>query len=249
MALKIVITDDEPGILLILNNVLTGIRDVIIVGEASTGKDTEELVKRLNPDVVFLDIDLPDILGIKLAAELLAVKPNLYIVFVTAHDDYMYEAIKLYSYDYILKPIEGERVKETVLRIQNDLLLKNDGIQEKNGFTLPFKDKDATIFIETMSIFYFEKAGKRVLAHCSKGKFETKETLRELEEKLGDPFFRSHKSFLINISKIEGIVKLNKGTSYQVRFKNFLGEAFLSRKAVHALYNKMQEKASSFRKD
>ncbi|UNC93148.1 LytR/AlgR family response regulator transcription factor [Candidatus Contubernalis alkaliaceticus] len=239
MTLKIVITDDEAGILMVLNNIISTLKGAEIFGEAGTGKDTIELVKRLNPDVVFLDIDLPDIHGIQLAKKLLQIKPELYIVFVTAHINYMWDAIKIYSYDYIVKPINRERVKETIERIQKQLMIENEHNKSIHEVKIPIKDKDSTVFININDIYYLEKAGKKITIHSTRGKFELNKTLKEWEQKLGVSFFRSHKSFIINIRKIEKI-ETNNRTSYLVSFFDYDYSALLSRNVVHILYDKMQ---------
>jgi len=109
--------DDEPGVMLLLCSILSKLERALVIGAADNAKDAIALVREHNPDLAFLDIELPDIKGIELAERLREIKPDLAIVFITAHQEYSLDAFKLYAFDYILKPIDEERVKSTFQRI------------------------------------------------------------------------------------------------------------------------------------
>lgn len=113
--------DDEPGILLLLGSVLNELEGALVVGTAENANDAIGLVKDQSPDLAFLDIELPDMRGIELADRLRKIKPDLAIVFITAHQEYSLDAFKLYAFDYILKPIDEERVKTNFRHIQQML--------------------------------------------------------------------------------------------------------------------------------
>ena len=114
---KVVMADDEPGVMLLLCSILSKLERALVIGAADNAKDAIALVREHNPDLAFLDIELPDIKGIELAERLREIKPDLAIVFITAHQEYSLDAFKLYAFDYILKPIDEERVKSTFQRI------------------------------------------------------------------------------------------------------------------------------------
>lgn len=115
---RIITVDDEPGILLLLHSILSELDGLQLVGTANNASDTIKLVKERKPDLAVLDVELPDMKGIELAEKLRKERSDLYVVFITAHKEYSLEAFRLYAYDYILKPIDKERVKTTVRRIQ-----------------------------------------------------------------------------------------------------------------------------------
>ncbi|MDI9427951.1 MAG: response regulator [Spirochaetota bacterium] len=117
MPVKVVMADDEPGVMLLLCSILSKLERALVIGAADNAKDAIALVREHNPDLAFLDIELPDIKGIELAERLREIKPDLAIVFITAHQEYSLDAFKLYAFDYILKPIDEERVKSTFQRI------------------------------------------------------------------------------------------------------------------------------------
>jgi len=91
------------------------------------------------------------------------------------------------------------------------------------------------VFVKIEEIYYIEKAGRQTLIHCVNEKFKTRETLQELEQRLGTGFFRSHKSYIININRVERIVSFPGSSYYEVKFEDYKGKALLSRDRVHEL--------------
>ena len=117
LPVKVVMADDEPGVMLLLCSILSKLERALVIGAADNAKDAIALVREHNPDLAFLDIEMPDMKGIELAEKLRDIKPDIAIVFITAHHEYSLDAFKLYASDYILKPIDEERVKSTFQRI------------------------------------------------------------------------------------------------------------------------------------
>lgn len=91
------------------------------------------------------------------------------------------------------------------------------------------------MFISIDDIYYLEKHGRHTLIHCANGRFTTRETLQNFEQQLGTGFFRSHKSYIINIDQVERVVNLPGTSYYEVKFKNNTGKALLSRDRMHVL--------------
>lgn len=237
MPVKIIMADDEYGVSLLLGSILSELEDALVVGTAENAIDTIKLVKEQSPDIAFLDIQLPDMTGIELAENLREIKPDLAIVFITAHQEYSLDAFKLYASDYILKPVDQERVKTTFRRIQQMLTIQKNNPSNLNPQTarISINLGNERVFVKLSEIFYIEKAGRHTLIYCSNGKFKTRETLQELEQHLGKGFFRSHKSYIINIEWIERIVNYPNSSYYEVKFKNCQGKALLSRDRIQDL--------------
>jgi two-component system LytT family response regulator len=204
---KVVMADDEHGVMLLLCSILSRLEGALVIGTAENAKDTIKLTIEHNPDLAFLDIELPDMKGIELAEKLREIKPDLAIVFITAHQEYSLNAFKLYAFDYILKPIDEERIN-----------LGNE-----------------RVFIKLNEIFYIEKSGRHTLISCTNGKFKTRQTLQELEKYLGKMFFRSHKSFIINTDRIEKVLSFPNSSYYEVKFNNCEDKALLSRDRMSEL--------------
>ncbi|MEJ8548359.1 response regulator [Brevibacillus borstelensis] len=123
--MKAILIDDEPMALHFLERQLSGIEDLQIVGKFRDPFVGKQAVETSDVDLVFLDIQIPELNGMKLAEQLLACKPGLHIVFVTAHDDYAIRAFELNALDYVLKPVVRERLLNTVQRIRSEAPARN----------------------------------------------------------------------------------------------------------------------------
>lgn len=239
--IRIIIADDEPGILLLLRSIFGELKGALVVGTAENGSSTIKLIKEQSPDLAFLDIELPDMKGTELAEKIKEIKPDLKIVFITAHQEYALEAFKLYALDYILKPIDEERVKTTFERIQQMLKISKKGkFGSEQKIRISINLGNERVFLRSDEIFYIEKTERYATIYCITGKFKTRETLHELEKNLGKEFFRSHKSFVINMQRVERIVNYSNSSYYEVIFKNYKGKALLSRDRIHELMNYSQ---------
>lgn len=239
MPVRILAVDDEPGILCLLESIIDAISYAQLVGKAHNASEAFELVKINSPEVVFLDIDLPDMNGIELAAKLKDYEPNLYIVFITAYAEFSIEAYRLYAYDYIVKPIDEHRVKTTIRRIQQLIKPFTKELSAPRA-RLTLYDENEIILVDPETVYYVEKISRKALLHIANGTFETTETLHELEDRLGDNFFRAHKSYLVNVSKIDRILPSERISSYQIKFKNYPYEAMLSRNRIGDLLKKLK---------
>ncbi|MDT3698784.1 MAG: LytTR family DNA-binding domain-containing protein [Thermincola sp.] len=188
--------DDEPGVLLLLGSILNELEGALVVGTAENAIDAMKLVREQKPDLAFLDIELLDMRGIQLAENLREKKPDLAIVFITAHQEYYLDAFKLYAFDYILKPIDRERVKTTFWRIQQMLKIpeKSNSTPKPQTSRISINLGNERVFMNLGEILYIEKKGRYTFIYCVNGKFKTRETLQDLEQNLGAGFFRSHKS-------------------------------------------------------
>lgn len=231
---KVIVADDEPGVLLLHCSILSKLEGALVVGTAENAIDAIKLVKEYSPDLAFLDIELPDMTGIELAENLRGIKPDLAIVFITAHQKYSLDAFKLYASDYILKPIDQERVKITFRRIQQMLEIpKGNSSLDSQASRISINLGNERVFLKLGEIFFIEKNDRHTLIYCVNGKYKTRETLQELKQHLGTGFFRSHKSYIINTDRVERIVNYPNSSYYEVKFKNCKGKALLSRDRIH----------------
>ena len=151
LPVKVVMADDEPGVMLLLCSILSKLERALVIGAADNAKDAIALVREHNPDLAFLDIELPDIKGIELAERLREIKPDLAIVFITAHQEYSLDAFKLYAFDYILKPIDEERVKSTFQRIYKMLEISKKSNTFPNTETCRISITDRRSFYRSSS--------------------------------------------------------------------------------------------------
>jgi len=130
--MRVLIADDERPARDELGYLLRQIEGIEVVGEAASGEDVLAQVRGLYPEVLFLDIQLPDASGVDIARQLFIEGMNPVVVFVTAFDQYAVEAFDINAVDYLLKPIHEERLAETIVRLQKRLESANSsGIEEK----------------------------------------------------------------------------------------------------------------------
>ena len=243
--LKVAAADDERGVLLLLKSILSEMDGIQLAGAAENAATAIELVNKQKPDLVLLDIELPDMKGIELAEKLRLIKPDLYIVFITAYEDYSLDAFRVYAYDYILKPIDQRRLKATVARIRQTMQVPNKALGDspsrlQNASIIVNQGKEK-IFVSCDDIYYLEKQGRFIQIYTRKQKIKIRGTLKSFEDKLKIGFFRSHKSYLINISLIERVVNPSHSSYYEVCFKDYGEQALLSRERVNELHDIMDQ--------
>lgn len=241
--IKTLIAEDDYMSRQLLKGMLEQFEDIQVIGEAANGLELMQLAKTLKPQVIFIDIDMPEVNGMSAAQEILAKDANIQIIFVTGHADYAVEAFEISSLDYILKPFELERIGKTVARIKAKISQLNTDITKlarilKGPEKLFVKSDHELHFIEADNIFFIErdKNKRKSIIYTTNNKYETWESLNELESRLDQTyFFRSHKSYLINLRKIEKIVPWGE-LSFLIRFTGSNLDAFMSRNKVQILY-------------
>lgn len=230
MTLKVIVADDEPGILTLISSIISEIPEVRVVGKASTAKDAFQQVIQTKADVIFSDIHFPDGTGIELAKKLISFGVNIEFIFVTVDPNFSLDAHKIYSYDYILKPIDEYRVVQTISRLKKQKETNNRKLESVDPhYFITVKKFNEILLIDQDSIIFFEKIKKKLIIHCLNDKHETTGTLEQFEKKLKSNFFRSHKSYIVNVNSIKKIVRFSKST-YQLYFHDTTKEAFLSRR-------------------
>ncbi|RRA98973.1 LytR/AlgR family response regulator transcription factor [Larkinella rosea] len=213
--LRTLLVDDEPLAINRLRRLLGRYADTFeIVGEAVNGLEGLKAVEALEPELIFLDIEMPGLNGFEMLAKL----PYLpIVVFATAYDDYAVRAFEENSIDYLLKPIEPERLEKTVERIRKsqatpvgpgpDLRHVLEMLKPKKELhSISVKTGDRILLIPLTSIAWFEAEDKYVFLHTIDGEqFLTNYTISTLEEKLPDTFTRISRSTLLNSHHIREI--------------------------------------------
>lgn len=233
MVLKALIVDDEYPARMELRFQLGSFPDVEIIGEATNAREALRLITALNYDVVFLDVQMPGMTGIEMVKQLKGKEPMPAVVFVTAYENYAVPAFELRATDYLLKPIESERLAETIQRIR-EVRGSNGGSapapekgeaeprpEKKPGLTFLLTEKDdKQIPLPLGEIVYIFSEGYNVFVQTQNDRLLTRYTLQELTERLpADQFFRSHRSFLVNIFQVKEISPYFNG-AYILKMKD-----------------------------
>jgi DNA-binding LytR/AlgR family response regulator len=232
--IRTVVVDDEMPAREELIYILQGFKNIDIIGEASHGMEALELNRKLKPDLVFLDIQMPKINGIDVARVILKESHIPLIVFVTAFEKYAVEAFDVNAIDYILKPISEDRLAKTMDKIVNNLGIDKDEYYAKldkllldlNAKEMEFNKRISVysngklIPLDTKDIIYATVEDKNTVIISKKGKFQINYTLGQLFNKLNSTsFFRSHKSYLINLDLIE-VIEPWFNSTFNVKLKN-----------------------------
>ncbi|QKZ15350.1 LytR/AlgR family response regulator transcription factor [Spirosoma sp. KUDC1026] len=222
--LKTILIDDEPLAISRLRRLLAKHSDTFaIVGEAANGAEGLTLVEARQPDLIFLDIEMPLLNGFEMLSRLTTMP---LVVFATAFDQYAIRAFEENSVDYLLKPIEADRLTRTVQKIRT-LVERNDHTStgtavstenvmrllaqmqpKKEIYSISVKTGDKIRLVPLSDIAYFEAEDKYVfLATLDGQKFLTNYTLTTLAEKLPDTFVRVSRSIMVNRHKISEVHK------------------------------------------
>jgi two-component system, LytTR family, response regulator len=215
---KAIVIDDEPAARRLMKSLLLDYKDTVeVIAEAGNGREAIERIEALKPDLIFLDIQMPDLTGFEVI-EKLQHKPN--IIFTTAYEQYAIKAFETFSIDYLLKPIKEERLEQSIAKLKqfgkSESILDISGLQQiigqlkapQKATALPIRTGDRIILVRFEQIVYLEANDKYVFIYTTEGqKYLTDQTLTALEEKLPQQFYRIQKSFIINKEKIREMHK------------------------------------------
>jgi two-component system response regulator LytT len=204
MGLKILIVDDEAPAREELSYLLQNVEEVEQIFQAKSGMDAIKLTKELEPDLIFLDIEMPGLTGLQAAEVIQELGVKSKVIFCTAYDQYAIEAFKLRAFHYLLKPYDEVNIEGIVQEIQ--LTEKSSTVHSQHAGPLKLAiDVNGSIkYLSPLEIIYISTEGKHVLIHAKDEIYKTNNyTLYELEGKLKSfSFFRSHKSYLVNLNHV-----------------------------------------------
>lgn len=206
---RAVIVDDEPMAREYLKLILSRIGGVDVLAEAQEAVECLDKVRACNPDVVFLDIHLPDESGIEVAKALSGLRKPPLIIFVTGYEEYALPAFEVAALDYVTKPFSQERLEKALDRVRSRL-----GSLDENGLAqlrvlgrLAVRDRDGAKLIPVEDICYISTQGRKVVLHTASQAYPTHYTLSELEHRLrGFRFFRANEGCLVNLDKVKEVV-------------------------------------------
>src|SRR5438034_7771310 len=229
MDLRAVLVDDEQLARDELGYLLGQIGGVEVLGQAGNGIEALSTIERLQPDVVFLDVQMPGLTGFEVARRMLNARASPHIVFVTAYDQHAIEAFEVNAVDYLLKPVDQARLEVAVerarRRVSSDLPLRwggapgvdNDQLEkivqlvtdrQSRRERLAIKVGERFLLVQADEIIYASLADESITVVTGQHRGTSNyRTLDELQARL-DPsaFWRVHRSHLVNINKIKEIV-------------------------------------------
>jgi len=231
--IRTLLVDDQASGLSVLRNVLRFEPDIEIVGTASNGREAIEIITRLTPDLVFLDVQMPEVDGFGVVAGLELEKMPV-IVFVTARDDCALKGFEAHALDYVIKPCQPARLQSAVERARQQIRNHQNGdIRQKldclirglKGETnyperLAVKSNGRIVFVRLADIDMVESADNYVKLYAGKETHLLRETLGALEEKLPPArFVRISRSAIVNVESVKELHPMFHG-EYSVTLKN-----------------------------
>lgn len=210
------IIDDEKHAIITLQHLLKKITDVEIVAAIQDSTQAKKQIETLRPDIVFLDIEMPELNGFELLNQFEELPFK--VIFTTAYDQYAVKALKLNALDYLLKPVEKQELEEAIEKYRkNELFSTSEQIAQVNKFnisqlseTLALSTQKGLFFIKIKEIMYLEADASYTQIVMQNGdKHLVTKPLSNFEEVLQDDsaFFRSHKSHLVNLNFIKQYVR------------------------------------------
>jgi len=233
MKIRTLLVDDQSTGLTVLRDMLRYEPDIEIVGTAANGHQAIESINQLAPDLVFLDVQMPEVDGFEVVAQIKLSHMPI-IIFVTGHDDYALKAFEAHALDYLVKPCQLARLRSAVQRARQQIQSHQNGdIQQKLDSLmqdlkadtkyperLAVKSNGRIVFLRLTEIDMVEAADNYVKLYVGNETHMLRETLTALEEKLPpDHFVRISRSTIVNIESVKELHPMFHG-EYRVTLRN-----------------------------
>ncbi|MBP5313420.1 MAG: response regulator [Eggerthellaceae bacterium] len=230
--IKAIIVDDEAPARSELRFLLGEVGGVDVVAEAANVREAIEKLKEYPCDLMFLDINMPEASGMKLAEAMqnLTYRPN--VIFVTAYSEFALDAFKVNAIDYLVKPVETDRLKQAIARVRENMSLH---AQVQHANRIPVEKGGKKILIGVDKIRFVMARDDYAYLQTTDDKFFSTVSLAQLEKRLeGHGFFRVHRGYLVNLSAIEEVLPQEGGTLL-LRLNGIEETIPVSRRRVSAL--------------
>ncbi len=209
---KTIIIDDERLAREELKSMLSSFPEIEIIGEAKNGEEGILKIKEFRPDLIFLDISMPGMTGFEMLKKLENIP---HVIFVTAYDEFALKAFEVNALDYVLKPIDPERLNEAIGKLrskeENDFESEEIIVSRKDkklttDDRIFIKDGEKCFFVQLSDVRMLESDGNYVKVHFGKSRPLILRSLNSFEERLnGAYFFRANRKFIINLDWVEKV--------------------------------------------
>jgi two-component system LytT family response regulator len=230
--IRVLIVDDEPLARKGVHQLVEDADDVTVVSEAADGPQAVRQIREHAPDLVFLDVQMPEMTGLEVVREVGADQMPI-TIFVTAYDEYALDAFEAQALDYLLKPIDEERFAEALGRARTQIrqaeasalsdqlrgLLRQYTEQDDADTEGPsierftVRSRNRIYFVDAADVQWIESEGDYVALHDGEDVHLVRKTMKELETRLdADRFLRVHRSYIVNTDYVEELRPLDHGT-------------------------------------
>jgi two-component system, LytTR family, response regulator LytT len=234
--IRALVVDDEAPARSELRHLLAAEPDVVVVGEAAGVDEAVRSVDAHRPDVVFLDIELPGATGLEAAPLVRERRDPPAVVFVTAHARYAVDAFAVEAFDYVLKPVDPDRLARVVARLRERASPQTRPVER-----LPVVAAGGTQLLDVDEVHYISADGDYSRVHTYDRSLLCTTSLRDLERRLpADRFARVHRSHLVNLAKVAAV---RRGEGDRLRLQladNDRTELDVARRQVRALRERLR---------
>jgi two-component system response regulator AlgR len=219
MSLRVLIVDDEPPARERLRSMLAEAGDFEVAGEAGNGEQAIDLVDKLIPDIVLLDVRMPGIDGLEVARHLATLPEPPSVIFTTAFDEYALQAFDSEAVAYLLKPIRAEKLRAALTKAAR---LTRPQLQQvaaaarapAHRMHIGVRGRDGLRLIPIEEVFYFHADQKYTTVKHQKGEDLIEDSLKTLEEEFTASFVRIHRNALVNTRFLERIARDASGQHF-----------------------------------
>lgn len=210
---KTIIIDDERLARTELRSILNEYSEIDVIDEAQNGDEGIEKINSLQPDLIFLDVNMPGMTGFEMLKKLDSIP---HVIFVTAYDEYALKAFEVNALNYILKPVDIERLNDTIEKLkqieeldfqsESEVIIQPERAKLNTTDKVFIKDGEKCYFVKLADVRMLESEGNYVKVHFGNNRPLILRSLNSFEEKL-DPtcFFRANRKFIINLDWIEKV--------------------------------------------
>jgi two-component system response regulator AlgR len=243
--MKILIVDDEQPARERLKDLLSRLPDHQLCGEAASGSEALQIIREQQPDVVLLDIRMPQMDGLEVARMVADFALPPAVIFTTAYDEHAIQAFDTQAVSYLLKPIRTEHLlkalnsAQTINRAQLAGLQRGRAAGDRRRTHLNVKLGNRLELIALTDVFYFRAEQKYVVVRHSNGEAVIEESLKMLEDEFADGFLRIHRNALITLAKVSGMKKNEQGR-YESMFNRIADRLEVSRRHLAAVRKRIR---------
>ena len=228
--MKYLVIDDEFLARARLRELLERIDPSAEIIEAENGQQAMELCDKHKPNTALVDIRMPGISGIELVYHLASLEQSPAIIFTTAYSEYALEAFDANAIDYLLKPVQIDRLRRALNKADPITKVQTDSLRKaQRSMHLSISQKGKIKLVPIRNICYLKAENKYVLVKTAREGYLMNDTLNNLEKELGDSFIRVHRNALISTSHLEGLEKNEEG-QWCVFFRGIPDQVEISRR-------------------
>lgn len=234
--MRILIVDDEPLARERVRSLVAELGRDEVIGQAGDGPGAIDAVQNLNPDLVLLDIRMPDMDGIEAARQMLATEHPPSVIFTTAYDGYALKAFEMQAIDYLVKPIRLQRLHDALKRVRR-AVQPPDPAQELLAPArthIAVTERGRVALVQVDRILYMRAEQKYVCLKTPDREYLLEESLSRLEQEFSDSFVRVHRNCLVSRAHIEGFERAEEG-HWMVRLRGVEQALPVSRRQQHVV--------------